>query len=106
MRRQPQRASFAIEKTLAQTSPGTPLAAVQRVWEQAVGEAVAAQADPVSEREGTITIACKTATWAQELDLLQTSILGKLNDHLTSLNPDGFRVKSLRFTADAARHGI
>ncbi len=106
MRRQPRRASFAIERTLAQSSPGTPLAAVQQVWQQVVGDAVADQADPVSEREGVVTVACKSATWAQELDLLQTTIQTQLNDHLSSLNPDGFRVKSLRFTADAARHGV
>ena len=106
MKRQPKRASFAIEKTLAQTSPGTPLAAVQQVWQQAVGDTVADQADPVYEREGVVTIACKSASWAQELDLLQTNVLEQVNQRLSSLNPDGFRVKGLRFTADAARHGI
>ncbi len=43
---------------------------------------VAAQADPVSEREGVVTIACRSATWAQELDLMQAELLPRLREAL------------------------
>ena len=33
---------------------------------------------PVSEREGVVTIACRSATWAQELDLMQNELLESL----------------------------
>jgi predicted nucleic acid-binding Zn ribbon protein len=104
VRRPPRRASAAISSALARSFPGTPLAAVQQLWAEAVGDSVAAQAEPVGEREGTVTISCKTATWAQELDLMQTEIQRRLNRELAARYPDSFQVKALRFTADAARH--
>jgi hypothetical protein len=53
-----------------------------------------------------VTIACRSATWAQELDLLQTELLGRLNDALAEAEspPPTEPVRGLRFTADAARH--
>jgi hypothetical protein len=70
------------------------------------GEAVVAQAEPVSEREGVVTVACRSATWAQELDLLQTDILERLNGALEEWVSEGSEapVRGLRFTADATRH--
>jgi predicted nucleic acid-binding Zn ribbon protein len=66
----------------AEAEPATLLAAVQGAWRRAVGERVAAEATPVREREGVITVACRAATWAQELDLLQSELLAKLNAEL------------------------
>ncbi len=70
------------------------------------GEAVAEQASPVAEREGRITVACRSATWAQELDLLQGELLERLNRALRDWTGEGGKpaVAALRFTADAARH--
>jgi hypothetical protein len=45
-----------------------------------------------------VTIACRSATWAQELDLLQGEILSRLREALPEDHP-----KALRFTADASR---
>ena len=42
---------------------------------------------------GTITVCCRAATWAQELDLLQGDLLARLNEAL-----DPRRVERLRFT--------
>ena len=64
--------------------PATPLAAVQSAWAEAVGERIAAAASPVSERDGTVTVACESATWAQELDLLEGQIATKLRSKLPS----------------------
>jgi Dna[CI] antecedent DciA-like protein len=60
----------------------------------------------VAERDGVVTIACRSATWAQELDLLQLELVERLNGALSEADPEaiGAPVKGLRFTADASRH--
>jgi predicted nucleic acid-binding Zn ribbon protein len=65
-------------------APSHPLARVQRVWPAAVGEAVAAEAAPVAERAGTLTVACRSAVWAQELDLMAPELLEALNRALAA----------------------
>jgi hypothetical protein len=70
------------------------------------GAAVAAEAAPVGERGGLVTVACRSATWAQELDLLQLDLIERLNAEVSQADPDGPEapVSGLRVTADAARH--
>jgi len=68
-------------------------------WTEACGEAIAAEASPVAERDGVVTIACRSATWASELDLMQDA----LRERLEAAVGEG-RIERLRFTADAARH--
>ena len=65
-----------LERTLV---PATTLARVQASWPEAVGHAIAAEAEPVSEREGVVTVACRSAVWAQELDLLAPDLVARLN---------------------------
>jgi len=67
---------------------------------------VAAEASPVSERDGLVTVACRSATWAQELDLLQSELLERLNAAVFAADPEGPEapILGLRFTADASRH--
>jgi len=100
-RDRPRRAAGAFRRLVADAAPETPLAAVQAAWPRAAGEAVARQAEPVAERLGEVTIACRSATWAQELDLLQDRLRKRLNEELGSE-----RVCGLRFTADGPRHGL
>ena len=50
-----------------------------------------------------LTVACHSATWAQELDLLAPDLLERLNAALD--DAAGGPIERLRFTADAARHG-
>jgi predicted nucleic acid-binding Zn ribbon protein len=89
----------AFRRVLDDASPRTLLASVQAVWADVAGETVAAQAEPVGERDGEITVACHSASWAQELDLLSERLRERLNERL-----DGDPVRALRFTADATRH--
>jgi predicted nucleic acid-binding Zn ribbon protein len=105
-RRSPRTLGSALRPARRHARPRTLLAAVQEAWPRAAGEAVAAQAEPVSEREGVVTVACRSATWAQELDLLQTDILERLNEAVAEWFGEGGKdpVRALRFTADAARH--
>jgi predicted nucleic acid-binding Zn ribbon protein len=98
-RRAPRPAGPALRGVLAGTSPRTLLAEVQSVWRDACGDAVAREASPVRERDGVITIACRSATWASELDLMQAELLERINERL-----DERFVAGLRFTAEAARH--
>ena len=98
-RRAPVPLAGAVEQLAARLEPQTPLSAVQRVWPEVAGEAVAAEAEPVSERAGTVTIACRSAVWAQELTLLAPDLVRRLNQALGAP-----RVRELRCTA-AARPG-
>jgi predicted nucleic acid-binding Zn ribbon protein len=93
----------ALAPVRTEAAPATLLAAVQELWPRAAGDAVAAEAEPVAEREGVVTVACRSATWAQELDLLQSELLERLRDGLVERGFEG-RLEALRFTADAARH--
>ena len=71
-RRAPRSAATALHGVLEQRAPRTLLAAVQSQWQRTVGPAIAAEAQPVLEREGVITVACRSATWAQERALRPT----------------------------------
>jgi predicted nucleic acid-binding Zn ribbon protein len=62
--------------------PQTLLAEVQRAWPAVAGAQLAAVAEPVSERDGVVTVACGSAVWAQELDLLSERVVTALNDRL------------------------
>jgi predicted nucleic acid-binding Zn ribbon protein len=95
-RRAPRPAANAFQAALQQVAPKTPLAAVQAAWESAVGKQLAAVATPVSEREGTLTIECADAVWAQELDLMQETLLQRLRDEVGERAPQAlrFRVRS------------
>lgn len=92
-RRAPREASAAIRAARDLVAPKTGLAAVQMVWNAAVGERFAAVATPVSERAGTLTIECTDAVWAQELDLMQTQILERLREEVGELAPKALRVR-------------
>jgi len=80
---------------MARAAPATPLAAVQAAWAGAVGERIAAEARPVAERDGVVTVSCSSSTWAQELDLLSAELLESLSEAL----PEASRPQSLRFRA-------
>jgi hypothetical protein len=75
----PRTLALALEDLRDRLAPATPLAAVQRAW---------------SERAGLVTVACRSAVWAQELDLLAPTLVEGLNARL-----DGVEVRSLRCIA-------
>ena len=81
-RRSPRPVGFALEGLAASLAPATLLAEVQRAWPGAAGAAFASAAEPVSERDGVVTVACVSAVWAQELDLLSERVVGRLNEVL------------------------
>ena len=97
-RRNPRPLADALPAAVAPLAPDTLLGAVQAAWAAAVGERLAAQASPVSERDGVVTVACRSATWAHEIDLLGTQVLEKVRSEL----PESDDLRGLRFRADAA----
>jgi predicted nucleic acid-binding Zn ribbon protein len=99
----PRRIGDALGSLRESAAPRTLLAAVQGAWAPAAGEAIAAEAEPVAEREGIITVACRSATWAQELDLMAPELLWRLRQSGSVDAAEG-ELEGLRFTADAARH--
>lgn len=86
----------ALSEARGAAEPSSLLARVQRLWPDAVGEALAGEARPVSELSGTVTIACRSSVWAQELTYLGTDLAAKLNDRLAGPGHAG-QVADLRF---------
>ncbi len=78
-RRAPRPLGIALDGLARELAPASPLAMVQRCWVQVVGDAVAREAEPVGERGGVLTVACRSSTWAQELELLSTELLSSVN---------------------------
>ena len=83
-RRGPRPVAAALGELRSEAEPATVLARVQASWAQAVGPAIAAEAEPVAERAGILTVACRSAVWAQELQLLSEELLSRLNETLDS----------------------
>jgi predicted nucleic acid-binding Zn ribbon protein len=93
-RRRPRPAAPALRAALEQAAPKTPLASVQAAWSEAVGDRVAAVAEPVGERGGTLTVHCSDPVWAQELELMQEQLLGRLRERLGERAPQTLRIRA------------
>lgn len=72
----------AFERVADGVMPQTLLAEVQRVWPSVVGPGLAEVATPVAEKEGVVRVACGSAVWAQELDLMGARVVAALNEAL------------------------
>jgi hypothetical protein len=73
----------ALDRALPAARPPGLLAEVQSVWPKLAGSELARSASPVLERQGTVTVACESAVWAQELELLAGDLCARLNSRLT-----------------------
>jgi predicted nucleic acid-binding Zn ribbon protein len=81
-RRSPRHLALALDQIRDDLEPQSLLAEVQRVWREAVGAAIAVEAEPTAERGGVLTVSCSASVWAQELDLMSPAILERLNQSL------------------------
>ena len=90
----PRRLGPALGQVVRDAAPPSTLADVQRVWKAVVGGAVAAQAVPVAERAGTLTVVCESAIWRAELELSAPDLTGRLNAALAG--PSDAPLKELR----------
>jgi predicted nucleic acid-binding Zn ribbon protein len=93
-RRAPRPLVGALQALTERLAPATLLGDVQRVWDQAAGPAIAAAAEPVSERDGTVTLLCSAAVWMHEIDLMGPVLVDALNAAL-----GGDRVRAVRCVA-------
>jgi predicted nucleic acid-binding Zn ribbon protein len=94
-RRGPRQLAAAVARFRREATPPTLLGRVQDCWALAAGASIAEQASPASDRDGVITVHCRSAVWAAELTMLSEELLGELNRALAG----GRQVRALRFTA-------
>ncbi len=85
----------ALQAAAGRAAPAGLLARVQACWPEVAGAALAAEASPVSEHGGRLTLNCRSAVWAQELELLAPDLLERLNGVLAE--GDVAPLKALRF---------
>ncbi len=78
-RRAPRPVGETLGNLLTRLAPASTLGAVQGVWADVVGEVVAAQAAPIGERGGVLTVACAEAVWAHELELMGPELVAAIN---------------------------
>lgn len=95
-RRAPASIADVLRTALPQAAPDTLLARVQAAWTGAVGDVIAAEAQPAREREGTVEVECSGSVWAQELDLMAPDLTARLNASLGTP-----AVRRLRFVVKA-----
>lgn len=98
----PRPLAIAVEQLAGELAPATTLARVQRLWAEAVGPALAAEAEPVSEREGLLTVACRSSVWAQELELMATDLVERVN-RATGSEAGRGPLRGLRFVVGRPR---
>ena len=100
-RARPRPVGLALDALTASLQPQTLLAEVQRVWSRAAGP-FADVATPFSERQGTVTVACPQAVWAQELDLMSERVIERLNGELGRPVVQRLRVHARPLPRDAS----
>ncbi len=90
----PRRIGRAVGAFREEIEPVKPLARIQTVWDDAVGEAIAAVARPVGEREGTLTVECESSVWAGELALMEPRIKARIDEALGGDGPETIRFRT------------
>ena len=97
----PRALSVALDGVVRDVAPQTLLACVQAAWTEVAGERLAVAAAPVSERDGVVTVACRSGVWAHELDRLAPDLLRRLEGAL-----GGPFVTKLRFVVGSSPNGL
>jgi predicted nucleic acid-binding Zn ribbon protein len=97
-RRAPRPLAAALGRVTSGLEPPTLLARAQGCWADAVGEVISAEAEPVSERDGVLTVSCRSSVWAEELKMMAPDLRDRLN---AAFGEEA--VAELRFTAATRR---
>lgn len=100
----PRPLSEALAPLSQELAPATTLARVQAAWPAVAGGGMAREAEPISERSGTVTFACRSSVWAGELTMIATELTRRLNAALGA-PPESAPVRALRFVTQASRSG-
>lgn len=104
-RREPRRIGPALDAVVAGVRPATLLARLQEAWPVAVGPVLAGEARPVAERGGVVTVECRSAAWAQELELMSRDLLERLRAALGEGARGPAGVRELRVVAGGRPRG-
>jgi predicted nucleic acid-binding Zn ribbon protein len=75
----PRSLATALEQFTGALAPASRLARVQEVWEGTVGPAIASCSRPTAEHDGVLTVTCEASVWAQELDLMASELIPRIN---------------------------
>ena len=81
-RRAPRPLALVLDDVVERSEPATALGRAQGVWRDVAGPGLAPFTEPVSERDGVLTVACESAAWAHELELLGPDLLSRMNEAL------------------------
>lgn len=83
-----------LPKILSTCRPGrdTALSAVWHLWDDAVGEIIAANAQPAAFKKNLLLVHVSNPTWIHQLQFLKKDIIAKLNQSLGEK-----RIKDLKF---------
>lgn len=91
----PIRPAGLLARFKSEIQPETPLAGVQAVWAEAVGERIAAVTEVVEEVEGVIYIDCASAVWSQELSLMEPRLRQILGVAMGGESPQELRFRAV-----------
>jgi predicted nucleic acid-binding Zn ribbon protein len=80
-----------VARRLGLPDPAT-VETVARVWPGVVGDAIAGHSRPRSLRDGVLTIAVDSATWATQLRYLESDIVHRLAAHAVATPVTALRV--------------
>ncbi len=78
-RRAPRPLAQALHDLRRAIAPATTLADLQAAWPAVTGPVIAAEAAPTAEHGGVVTVACRSAVWAHELELMGPDLVTRLN---------------------------
>ena len=80
----PGRLADALRQVLQRIDPDRRLPAfrVWALWAEAVGDAVAAHAEPAGFRDGVLSVRVASAAWMQELQFMKEALRERLNERL------------------------
>jgi predicted nucleic acid-binding Zn ribbon protein len=88
----PGRIGDEIARQLKRLGPGASLGDIVRVWPEAVGPAISANAWPARlARDGTLHVAARSSAWAFELTQLESTVRSRLRERLGAEAPQGLR---------------
>ena len=94
MTRRPRPLAEVLPGLRSRLAPATVLADVQARWAEVAGDRIAAEAEPVAERGGVVTVRCGSAVWASELSLMSADLLARLNEGRPPGSPE---LSAIRF---------
>ena len=90
----PRPLGHALDALTERLAPPTLLAEVQRAWPAAAGALFAEGAQPMRESEGTVTVTCREAVLANELQLMSELVRDRLNEALGRPAVKALRVRA------------